>query len=306
VIVVAGEALVDLVIGLDGSVAAKLGGGPFNVARTIARLGGSVGFLGSISRDRFGERLVAALTADGVRDELILRTDAPTTLAAAELDDGGAASYRFYLNGTSAPALDHAPPAPEPITALHLGTLGLVLEPMATTLEHYTASMPADVMVVLDPNCRERVVTDRDAYLARVDRILASSHVVKISTDDAVYLAPSSTPRELAHALLRRGAKVVLVTAGSAETVVVGAQGEIAVPIPRVDVVDTIGAGDSFGGAFLASWTAAGFGVAELDDLDAVARAAAAANEVAGRTCQRAGADPPRRADLAADWGTLR
>ena len=305
-IVVAGEALVDLVIGLDGSVAAKLGGGPFNVARTIARLGGSVGFLGSISRDRFGERLLAALTGDGVHDEMIQRTDAPTTLAAAELDDGGAASYRFYLDGTSAPALDHAPRASEPITALHLGTLGLVLEPMATTLEHYAASMPTDVLVMLDPNCRERVVTDRDEYLARVDRVLASSHVVKISTDDAEYLAPSSTARNLAHVLLRRGPKVVLVTAGSAETVVVGEQGEIDVPIPRVDVVDTIGAGDSFGGAFLASWAAAGFGVAELDDLDAVARAAAAANEVAGRTCQRAGADPPRRADLGPDWGALR
>ena len=106
VIVVAGEALIDLVLAVDGSVSAKLGGGPFNVARTLGRLGAEVSFLGTISTDRFGTQLFDQLHADRVDPVATVRTDSPTTLAAAELDPTGSARYRFYFNGTSAPALD--------------------------------------------------------------------------------------------------------------------------------------------------------------------------------------------------------
>ena len=97
VIVVGGEALVDLVIDPQGNVAAKLGGGPFNAARAAARLGSEVAFLGSLSRDRFGRSLHDQLVADGVSDAMVSFTELPTTLAAAELDAGGSATYRFYL-----------------------------------------------------------------------------------------------------------------------------------------------------------------------------------------------------------------
>lgn len=108
VIVVAGEALVDLVIGVDGSVSAALGGAPFNTARTCGRLGASVGFMGAVSDDRFGAQLVAQLIDDQVSTELLQRVSVPTTLAAAELDAQGAATYRFYTETTSAPALQPA------------------------------------------------------------------------------------------------------------------------------------------------------------------------------------------------------
>ena len=116
-ILVAGEALVDLVIEVDGRVTAAIGGAPYNTARACGRLGADVAFLGAISVDRFGTMMATQLADDGVSTDLVARIEQPTTLAAAELDDGGAASYRFYIEGTSAPALasvDATLPRPPP------------------------------------------------------------------------------------------------------------------------------------------------------------------------------------------------
>src|SRR3954449_2972991 len=104
-IVVTGEALVDLVLGRDDALTAHPGGGPYNVARTIGRLEQPVAYLGRLSADRFGSRLRRELEADGVDLSAGVGTDAPTTLALAELDESGAATYRFYAEGTSAPGL---------------------------------------------------------------------------------------------------------------------------------------------------------------------------------------------------------
>ena len=105
VIVVGGEALIDLVLHADGRLAAIPGGGPYNTARTIARLGPTVAFVGGLSTDQLGRRLHDGLVADGVVDTLATVTDAPTTLAVAALDEAGVATYRFYTEGTSATAL---------------------------------------------------------------------------------------------------------------------------------------------------------------------------------------------------------
>ena len=143
-IVVAGEALIDLLVRPDGPVSATPGGGPFNTARTIGRLGGEVAFLGCLSTDRFGARLRDALAGDGVDLSMIETTDAPTTLAVADLD----ARRRGHL---PVPHRGHVRAAPvgrcgratrlrhEP-AAVHVGTLGLVLEPMAAAI---AGAMPA-------------------------------------------------------------------------------------------------------------------------------------------------------------------
>src|SRR4051812_5859362 len=133
-IVVGGEALVDLVIDRNGAVTATLGGGPFNAARAIGRLGSDVAFLGAVSEDRFGSLLHRRLRDDGVDDSLVDFTALPTPLASAELDGDGAATYHFYIAETAAPNL-HPIAVPRGTGILHVGTLGLVLEPMATTLE---------------------------------------------------------------------------------------------------------------------------------------------------------------------------
>ena len=302
-IVVGGEALVDLVIRPDGHVAATLGGGPYNVARSLGRLGASVGFLSAISTDLFGQRLHAGLDSDGVDTCYTVRTDLPTTLAAAQLDDGGSATYQFYLTDTSAPSLDHVPVTDVPVTAFHLGTLGIVLQPMADTMVSFLQSLGADVLVMVDPNCRPSVPFDRAAFDVRLQRILQHAHVVKISVDDAHFMHPHVDPLQVARQMVADGVRVVLVTAGGDGTTVVTAGGEVVVATDPIEVADTIGAGDSFGAAFLATWLQSGRGIDDLDDLDALARGTRLANQVAAITCSRIGADPPWRRELPVDWG---
>ncbi len=303
-IVVGGEALVDLVIDPDGGVTAKLGGGPFNVARAIGRLDSPVAFLGALSRDRFGTLLHQQLLADGVDDSLIQFTELPTTLASAELDVHGAASYHFYIAETAAPNL-HLPPLSNEVSILHIGTLGMVLEPMATTLEAIVSNIDGDVLVLLDPNCRPRVTADRVGYLARLDRMLRRADVVKVSTDDLEFIAPGDHQAGVRR-LLDGGASVVLHTDGGRSVHIHDAHGEVEVPVPSVVVVDTIGAGDSFGGAFAAWWDQSGLGRRQLHDRHALCAAVAAAVEVAAVSCTRVGAQPPRRAELGDKWSPAR
>jgi fructokinase len=297
---VGGEALVDLVIDREGHVAAKLGGGPFNAARTASRLGSPVSFLGALSRDRFGRLLLGELQADGVDTSLAQFTELPTTLAAAELDDSGSATYRFYLADTSAPTaqLDALPAGTR---LFHVGTLGMVLEPMAGSMERLVATAADDVLVLLDPNCRPRVTPDRQGYLARLTRMVHRADVVKVSTDDLEFIAPGAHGDGI-RSLLDGGARVVLHTDGGDSVKVHTAAGVDVVPVPRVTVVDTIGAGDSFGGAFAAWWHQAGLGRADLADQASLRAATEAAVEVAAINCTRAGAQPPRREELGASW----
>jgi fructokinase len=301
VIVVTGEALVDLVLAADGSIGGHPGGGPYNVARTVARLEQPASYLGRISDDAFGRRLLAELSGDGVRVDAVVPTSAPTTLALAELDATGAAQYRFYAQGTSAPGLtdeDAASALPDDVRTFYLGTLGLVFEPLATTLGRLLARLGEDVLVALDPNCRPTVIDDPAAYRARLDRLVARADVVKASEEDLAWLEPGATPVEAMRRLLAEPAAVGLVTLGGDGALVVTASHELAVSAPAVEVVDTIGAGDAFTGAFLARWLERGHGREDLRDLDAVSDAAAFACRVAAITCSRPGADPPRLAEL--------
>ncbi|MGE0309811.1 MAG: PfkB family carbohydrate kinase, partial [Acidimicrobiia bacterium] len=177
IVVVGGEALIDLVIDPRGGVIAKQGGGPFNTARTIARLGINSRFVGSMSDDRFGTLMQAQLRVDGVDTSLLRHSTRPTTLAAAEIDEGGAAQYRFYFEGTSAPDFPlYERPTLTAIDAFHIGTLGLVFEPMATTYEAMLSEIDPEVLVVLDPNCRPRANGERPADQERVARVLRRAH----------------------------------------------------------------------------------------------------------------------------------
>lgn len=302
-IVVAGEALIDLIVDPDGEMVAVPGGGPYNTARTIARLGQPVRFLGRVSTDRFGGLLLHNLQLDGVDVARVASTDDPTTLAIAELDGRGTASYRFYLDGTSASGLTEAEATgilgPE-VTALHIGTLGLVLEPAGTTIERLVHNAPDDVLVMLDPNCRPSATRDAAAFRSRVDWIGRRADVVKVSDEDLRFLDPGATPDSAIDRFLEAGAAAVLRTDGGRSVEVRTATERVSVPVPVVAVVDTVGAGDAFGGGFLAAWAISGRTRPDLLNLAWVAEAVRFAIRVASLTCTRPGADPPTAAELEA------
>jgi fructokinase len=302
-IVVGGESLIDLIVYPGGRLTAIPGGGPFNTARTIGRLGGSSTYLGRLSTDRFGRSLLDALVRDGVDCGLIQWTDQPTTLAVAELDDAGAATYQFYLEGTSAPGLsfDGLGPAalPAGTRALHVGTLGLVLEPMGSTLESLIHAAGDDIVVMVDPNCRPSATPDPVALRARVQRLAERADVIKVSTDDLAFLYPAADADAAARALLEVGPSAILVTDGGRAVHIFVRGGATELPVPRVEVVDTVGAGDAFGGAFLSSWIERGLGRGELADTDRLRPSVEFAIRVASETCRRAGAEPPTAAEMA-------
>ena len=300
VIVVVGEALIDLVIDPDGTVHAKLGGAPFNTARACGRLGAPVAFVGAISTDRFGTMLASQLEADKVSTDLLPRVTMPTTLAAAELDERGTASYRFYIEGTSAPALLETPDVTPMV--LFTGGLGLALHPMAETVERMVAEAPDGCLVMVDVNCRPLIIPDRESYLRSVDRVIAGADLVKVSDEDLAYIAPGVDPIDTARALLDLGPSAVLVTAGGGAVHVLTADGDATVPVQRVEVVDTIGAGDSFGAGFLCWWLESGNTVGDLASIGHLVPAVRAATVVAGIVCGRRGADPPWRSQLPPTW----
>jgi fructokinase len=304
-IAVAGEALVDLVLELDGRATSHAGGGSFNTARTLGRLGLRPVFVGRISLDASGRALRAELAESGVRLDGIVTTDDPTTFARVEIDRNGGAGYRFYADGTSSPGLkpEEARAAMPPgAAALHVGGLGLVFEPQAEAIAALVREAGPETLVLLDPNCRPGAVRDPVAYRARLHEVLARADVVKASEEDLVYLEPDQAPLQTAHGLLARGPAVVLLTHGSRGATVVGVCREAMVPPQPARVIDTIGAGDAFGAAWLASWIGDGLGRAELEDFDATVRAAEFAAVVAARTCERAGADPPTAVELNGEW----
>ena len=299
-IVVAGEALVDLIARLDGTIGAVPGGGPYNAARAIGRLGVPVAWAGCLSSDRFGGALEAGLTADGVTLDLVQRTDLPTTLALAELDASGAATYRFYADGTSAPAFLPGPFAgglPTGTRALHVGTLGLVLEPIATTLTALVAALPDDVLLLVDPNCRPSTVRDPAEYRRRMADVLARADVVKVSVEDVAFLRPGEDPATGVAWLASLGPKAILVTDGAGAVRVVTDGASTDIEVPPIEVVDTVGAGDTFAGAALACLIHDGVTRATLD-ANAAVRAARFGVRAAGIACTRAGATPPTLAEL--------
>ena len=295
-ILVCGEALYDLVAAGDGSLSGHPGGGPFNTARTIGRLRQPVAYLGRLSTDRLGATHERMLVEAGVDLSATLHSDDPTTLALASLDGEGVASYSFYAAGTAAPGVTPAAALavlPPDVAALHVGTLGLVLEPLAAALEAVVARLAGSTMVVVDPNVRPWVIEAPVKYCARLEHIFEMADVVKVSEEDLAWLDPQRSPLQAARALLRYGPQIVLLTHGAEGASVVSSRGQTRVAPVAVEVVDTIGAGDAFGGGFLAWWTSHGLGRDELSRDALVVEAARFAAVVAARTVAVAGASPP-------------
>lgn len=298
-ILVAGEALYDVVAaaGDDPTLSGHAGGGPFNLARTLGRLRQPVAFLGRLSTDRLGTVHAAMLAADGVGLGSLVRSADPTTLALASLDADGVAAWSFYSAATAAAGLtaaDALAALPPRVAALHVGTLGLALEPLASAIEAVVERLAGDTMVVVDPNVRPQAIRDPPAFRDRLDRVVARSHLVKVSEEDVAWLAPGASAHDAARALLARGPRAVLLTRGAAGATVLTAGAQTAIDAVPAVVADTIGAGDAFGGGVLAWWISRGLGREQLADHDLVVEAARFGAAVAARTVARAGASPPQ------------
>jgi fructokinase len=301
-IVVAGEALIDLVV-MDGAILPSPGGGPYNTARALGRLGASVGFLGRLSLDLFGSMLADVLVSSGVSLEYTGRGVEPSPLAIAHRAPDGEVEYSFYLAGTTITAAeDERLPAPQAdVSALHVGSLALALEPSASALEALVEQERGRRVIVVDPNVRPAAIADAADYRARFDRCCRAAHIVKLSASDASWLFPGVGPERVAERMLGLGTELVVVTLGAdgAKAWTPTASGRA--PTPRVDVADTIGAGDAFGAGLLFALLERGFlvegGAAALEssDLDDVLGFASA---VAALTCARAGADTPTRPEV--------
>ena len=295
-VTVLGEALVDIIVDPQGEVTSVVGGAPLNTARTVARLGIASTFLGGVSTDAFGTRIRRLLESDGVVLGLGEQVPEPTTLAIAQIDESGAATYRFLMEGTSAAAvtpqmvLAHAA---SDTSVIHVGTLGLVLQPLADASIALVQAAGEDVIVMVDPNCRPSVMTGSAVFASCVQAVLARADIVKVSGDDLEFMFPGMDKMTAARALHEQTDGVVLFTDGANAVHVLDATGESVVEVPRVPVVDTVGAGDSFSGGFLAYWMHQGLGKQDLADHAKVVKATEFGVAVAGITCQRPGADPP-------------
>ncbi|MFD7627209.1 carbohydrate kinase [Streptomyces sp. NPDC059851] len=292
-IVVGGEALIDLVPVAQppGALLPRPGGGPYNTAVALGRLGAEVAFCSRVSSDGFGESLLAGLGAAGVDCSLVQRGPEPTTLAVPSLGPDGSAAYGFYVEGT-ADRLFRLPGAlPPGARALALGTCSLVLEPGASA---YAALLRREagrgLLTLLDPNVRPALIADPAAYRARFLGWLPSVSVLKLSEDDADWLGGRVAD------WLAAGPSAVVLTRGARGMSVWTREGaRYAVPSPAVSVADTIGAGDTASAALLHRLAAPGGGPGGTVDWPEVLAYAARA---AALTCTRTGAEPPYAAEL--------
>ena len=318
-LVVCGEAVLDLIS--DGSVSgyqARPGGSPVNVAVGAARLGVPTALLARFSTGRFGRLLRSHAIDSGVDLSLSVNAEEPTTLAAVNLDSAGTATYDFYVQGTADwgwQASELPDPLPEPVQALHLGSIASWRAPSAGPIaelvvrEHQRGA----VLISFDPNLRPALVEDPGGTRARIEQLVQVAHLVKVSVEDLSWLYPVEDPDAAAQRWGHAGPSLVVLTDGAA-----GARAyrddrpACAIPACVMPVVDTVGAGDAFAAGLLAALaerdllSPSGLGEVADSELEAIL---ASAEVVAALTCTRAGADPPSRAErdaaLAHDSGPL-
>lgn len=292
-IVSCGEALVDLVPD------PVPGGGPMNVAIAAARLDVPAAFVGRISTDEHGDSIWSHLVANDVELAATERSDEPTATAVVE----HVPQLRFRFEGENtadtnleAVALDRLGPGPH---IVHGGTLSLFRGRTAETLASMVESYAG--IVSLDPNVRPQIIDDRSEWDRFHQRWLKNASLYKASDEDLEWIWPGRSDDSIAEELLAGGVTVVLCTKGADGAVIFTADGSVDAPGRKVDVVDTVGAGDTFIASVLASlWDAeitdrSSLAYVNIDFWHEVGARAAAA---AALTCSRAGADTPRRADL--------
>ena len=307
-IVVSGEALLDVFAAGESPTGlqldARIGGSPLNVAIGLARLQQPVAFFGAVSSGFLGDRLVKALLDEGIATDCTVRVDAPATLGLVGLDARGVPSYAFYGHAAAdrqlpLTALPRVPAA----RAYHFGSYAMVVEPVAATQRALVERECQRSVIAYDPNIRLNVEPDLQRWRDTLQWMLPRTHLLKVSDEDLGLLYPGIEPATLAAQWLAAGVALVVVTRGNEGAWAWTASHHVATaPVP-VDVVDTVGAGDTFQAALLtalaerALLTPSSLHTLSIADLQAALQFAARAAAI---TCSRRGADLPRRAELGA------
>ena len=277
---VVGEALIDL---LPGEIPV-VGGGPANTAKAIAGLGIPTCFVGGISHDRYGELIESELSEFSVNLDLANKSNLRTAQAIVSLVESGAATYQFELANTATFDFGDWLPVGSP-SIVHIGSLATIVEPGASDLYKWASGL--DALVVFDPNVRSSVLSERDVYRAYFEKWAKISDVVKLSDEDLTWLGFTSDE------ILDLGVDLVVVTHG--ENGLSGFRNgeKYSVAGVVVDVVDTVGAGDTVGAVLVEGLIK--YGELTGENLELVLKRAAVAAAI---TCTRAGAKPPSLSEL--------
>ena len=312
-IICCGEALIDMLSRnlADGSEAylPVPGGALYNTAIALGRLGEDVGFFSGLSTDIFGQKLINHLEDSGVSTAYCVRSPNPTTMAFVTLTDG-IAQYSFLDENTAGRMLnaEAIPSLPKSVKALHFGAISLIPEPCGSTFEEFMSQTREDFVISLDPNIRPGFIADEPAYRERLRHMIGMSDIIKVSEEDLLWLEPGGRFEHIAQNWIEGGAMVVTLTRGSKGARSITASIDLEVAATPADVIDTVGAGDTFNAGFLSSLRASGVlskqKLSTLDE-DTLRSAVEYGARAAAYTVGQAGANPPWQKDLAPATPTL-
>jgi len=304
-ILCAGEALIDMLPrDCEGKAgfAPFAGGAVFNTAMALGRLGRSTGLFTGLSTDLFGDVLRAELAASQVDSRYAATSDRPTTLAFVTLS-AGQARYAFYDENTAGRMItpEDLPVLDDTVHALFLGGISLAVEPCAEAYDALIQREAGARVTMIDPNIRPGFIRDEARYRARIERMLAAADIVKLSDEDLEWLFGPGNVRSKAREVLAMGPKIVFITQGAQGAFAVSGDIEAEVASERVDVVDTVGAGDTFNAGVLAALDRMGkltkHALSHLCEEELVAALTMGAR-AAAVTVSRAGANPPWEREL--------
>ena len=303
-----GEALIDMIPeqtikGSDAYVP-RSGGAIFNTAVGLGRLGCRTGLLSGISTDMFGHPLMADLRASNVDTRYVIRSNRPTTLAFVKLSDGHA-SYSFYDENSASRMIEpqDLPATLEDISAMYFGGISLACDPGSETYAQLAEAHASDCVVMVDPNIRPSFIQDETKFRDRIERMLGLADIVKVSDEDLNWIIQTSDSLEEKIAQLSElGPSIVILTRGSSGAQATLPNGRsVFVASQKVDVVDTVGAGDTFNAGFLASLSESGLlsksAIRTISEND-VTKAIGLGARVAAINIGRAGANPPWRSEI--------
>jgi len=323
-IICCGEALIDMVRanvrGLGDVFSPLLGGSPYNTAIAIGRLGVPVKFLGRLSTDFFGELLFKKLQKCRVGDELIQRSGQNSTLAFVEKDKAKGPQYIFYVEGTADCSLqpsDLPPKLPAETKCIVFGSISMTLEPISSAIESFilkegtrksTDQVDGAPVISFDPNIRPFLINDKNAYIGRFEKWVAASTIVKMSVEDISFIYPRMDPEKALQKVIAMGPRLAICTLGPKGALALlrrndGSVTKVNAPAVDLPVADTIGAGDTFHGAFLAWLEIKGkmsrSALVSLSESELYS-ALYFANKAASIVCTRTGAEPPSRKEVEA------